>query len=97
MKKIMSVSVYGEPGNNATVHFHGRRNPAVAMQSDTLQILLADLTRARQSLASGDAAEAMDELDGVLERLSAIYTGMINDVRGEGDPDGTDWPAANRP
>lgn len=67
------------------------------MQSDTLQILLADLTRARQSLASGDAAEAMDELDGVLERLSAIYTGMINDVRGEGDPDGTDWPAANRP
>lgn len=91
---MMSISVYGDPGNNATVRFPGRRNPAVAVQSDTLQILLTDLTRARQSLASGDTAEAMDELDGVLERLSAIHTGMINDVRREGDPDGTDWPAA---
>lgn len=94
MKKIMSISVYGEPGNNATVHFPGRRNPAVAIQSDTLQALVDDLKHARQSLTNGDAAEATDELDGVLERLMAIHAGMINDVRREGDPDGTDWPAA---
>lgn len=94
MKKIMSISVYGEPGNNATVHFPGRRNPAVAIQSDTLQTLISDLKSARQCLTNGDAVEAMDELDGVLERLMEIHTGMINDVRREGDPDGTDWPAA---
>ncbi|QKW56792.1 hypothetical protein [Stenotrophomonas sp. NA06056] len=56
-----------------------------------------DLQCARQSLAKGDAAEAMDELDGVLERLMAVHTGMINAARREGDPGGTDWPAANRP
>ncbi|WP_343650824.1 hypothetical protein [Stenotrophomonas sp.] len=94
MKKMMSISVYGEPGNNATVHFPGRRNPAVAMQSDTLQGLIADLKHARQSLANGDTAEAMDELGGVLERLMEMHTGMVNDVRREGGPDGTDWPAA---
>ena len=91
---MMSISVYGEPGNNATVHFPGRRNPAVAMQSDTLQGLITDLKHARQSLANGDAAEAMDELDGVLERLMEIHSGMINDVRRECDPHGTDWPTA---
>ena len=94
MKTMMSISVYGEPGNNATVHFPGRRNPAVAMQSDTLQGLMADLTHARSAMAEGDTAEAIDELDGVLERLKELYTGMITDVRREGDPDGTDWPAA---
>ncbi|WP_164273584.1 hypothetical protein [Stenotrophomonas sp. B1-1] len=94
MKKMMSISVYGEPGNNATVHFPCRRNPAVAMQSDTLHGLIADLKHARRSLANGDAVEAMDELDGVLERLKEMHAGMINDVRLAGDPDGTGWPAA---
>lgn len=67
MKRITSVSVYGEPWNSAAVHFPGRRNPAFSIQSSTLQALMDDLQYARQSLAKGDAAEAMDELDGVLD------------------------------
>jgi len=66
-EKDLSVSIYGEPWNNAAVHFLGRRNPAFSIQSGTLQALMDDLQYARQSLAKGDAAEAMDELDGVLD------------------------------
>lgn len=92
MKTIMPITVYGKPGNNATIHMPGRRNPGIAMQSDTLQGLIADLSAAVALIDSGDATEARDELEGVVQRLADIQAGMMADVRRAGDPDGSDWP-----
>ncbi|WP_282295028.1 hypothetical protein [Stenotrophomonas sp. PS02289] len=85
MKSVISVTFYGEPANNATVHVPGRRYPGVAMQADTLHSLIMDLREAHRLVASGEVDDGIDELEGTLERLTDIQAGLINDLRCAGD------------
>lgn len=73
MKQTILVTAYGMLGNNASIHIPGRKGPAAAIQQDTLRSVIEDLRAAKRSLLAGQAHEAEDELDGVIDRLSGIY------------------------
>lgn len=85
MKSVISVTVYGQPTNNAPIHMPGRRYPCVALQADTLHSLIMDLKEAQRLIASGGVNDGLDELEGTLERLTDIQSGLISELRRAGD------------
>lgn len=85
MKSVISVTVYGQPTNNAPIHMPGRSYPGVALQADTLHLLIMELREAHRLVASGEVNDGLDELEGTLERLSDIQSGLISELRHAGD------------
>lgn len=81
--------VYGRIGNLAVVQLPGRAFPAIAVQGDTFQALVAQAEGlASAILASGVEAEMAEEVVHALARLRAardFYEGVLCD-RGIGLP-----------
>ena len=68
----MKVDLLSHGGNNAVVHMPGRRFPGVLAQGDTLASLLAWAEQTERLLQAGQQAEALEEVDGLADKLGTM-------------------------
>jgi hypothetical protein len=87
MSRPFDVLLYGEPINNAVVKFPGRRNPAVAVQADTLNNLLEQSKALVELLSSRMQRddEIIGEAEALYEQLNDMMEGLKLEVRKAGE------------
>ena len=86
MSKMITVQLYGHPGNNAVVRMPDRKNPGVVIQADTLGALATD-ARALAKLAEVEKASELvvEEAAALADRLQEIFEGLAKEVAREGE------------
>jgi uncharacterized protein DUF6959 len=86
MTMMITVKLYGHPGNNAVVRMPDRQNPGVVMQADTLGALLDDARQlAIDVKACTASAPIADEAAALADRLQEIFTHLETEVTRAGE------------
>jgi hypothetical protein len=68
----VEVELFTDGSNNAVIRMPGRQFPGVLIQGDSLSSLRSDLAEIRDACRTGDAAEALEAADFLLEDLDSI-------------------------
>jgi DNA-binding FadR family transcriptional regulator len=68
----VEVELFTDGGNNAVVRMPGRNFPGVLIQGDSLSIIRSDVADIRDACRTGDANEARELAELLLDQLDAI-------------------------
>lgn len=68
----VEVELFTDGSNNAVVRMPGRNFPGVLIQGDSLSILRSDVAEIRDACRAGDATEALEAAELLLESLDSI-------------------------
>jgi|GEM_PF-2514214 len=73
--KAFSVSLLSHPEIHHIVQLSWRRYPSIAIQGDTLNIILHSLEEVKDNIEEGDYAEAIESLELMVDNLKALQQG----------------------
>jgi len=68
----VEVELFTDGSNNAVIRMPGRQFPGVLIQGDSLASLRSDVAEIRDACLAGDATEAVEAAEFLLEDLDAI-------------------------
>lgn len=73
MKTEIKITLYGTEGNNAIIRLPGRKNPAIALQADSLRSFIEQVSDVMAMIVSDDLNGAKSELNELLDSLEGLF------------------------